>query len=193
MSHNKEYRTYTERKSEKAITDEINAYVKKATWRECGGGGGLYGRIRFIDKVMPDYDSAYEYISQNDRGDYDNLAVKYKEMPHGKSTKKLDELKEKLKVAYNDYEALNNHVAAKDFKSEFVGCKHCGSKINREYIRSNACPVCRGDMRSDTTQKRLENMRAKVNRLRNDIKDEEKKLAEKHGQVCWLVKFEYHT
>ena len=191
MSHNREYRTYTERKSEKAITEEINSYVKQATWRE--GGGGLYGRIRFIDKVFPDYDSAYQYIQQNDRGDYDNLAVKYREVPRGKSTKKLEELHEKLKIAYNDYEKLNNYVAAKDFKSEFVGCKNCGSKINREYIKSNACPVCRADMRSDTTQKRLEAMRAKVNKLRNDIKDEEKKLAEKHGQICWLVKFEYHT
>ena len=62
MSHNIEHRTYTERKSERAITDEINAYVKKATWREAGGGSGLYNRIRFIDKVFPDYDSAYEYI-----------------------------------------------------------------------------------------------------------------------------------
>ena len=80
--------------------------------------------------------------------------------------------------------ALNNHVAAKDFKSEFVGCKHCGSKINREYIKSNACPVCRGDMRSDTTQKRLENMRAKVNRLRNDIKDEENFIDGRRGTLC---------
>ena len=47
MSHNIEHRTYTERKSERAITDEINAYVKKVTWRE--GGSGLYNRIRFID------------------------------------------------------------------------------------------------------------------------------------------------
>ena len=191
MSHNIEHRTYTERKSTKAITDEINSYVRQATWRE--GGHGLDGGIRFIDKVMPDYDSAMTFLEQNDKGWYDCLAVKYKEMPRGKSTKKLEELKEKLKVAYNDYETLNNHVAAKDFKSEFVGCKNCGSKINREYIRSNNCPVCRADMRSDTTQKRLEAMRAKVNRLRNDIKDEEKRLAEKHGQICWLVKFEYHT
>ena len=99
----------------------------------------------------------------------------------------------KLRELQQEYEVASSKVVAADFKSDFVGCKHCGSKINREYIRSNACPVCRGDMRSDTTQKRLENMRAKVNRLSNDIKDEEKKLAEKHGQVCWLVKFEYHT
>lgn len=191
MSHNIQYFTYTERKSLTAIQNELNDYVKKETWRE--GGHGLDGKIRFIDKVMPDYQAASDFISQNDKGWYDCLAVKFKDMPKGKSTKKLDELKEKLKVAYNEFEKLNNYVAAKDFKSEFIGCKNCGSKINREYIKSNLCPVCKADMRSETTQKRLEAMRAKVNKLRNDIKDEERKLAEKHGQICWLVKIEYHT
>ena len=191
MSHNIQYFTYTERKSLTAIQNELNDYVKKATWRE--GGHGLDGNIRFIDKVMPDYQAASDFISQNDKGWYDCLAVKYKEVPRGKSTKKLEELHERLKVADKEYTQLNNYVAAKDFKSEFIGCKNCGSKINREYIKSNACPVCRADMRSETTQKRLEAMRAKVNKLRNDIKDEERKLAEKHGQICWLVKIEYHT
>lgn len=191
MSHNIQYFTYTERKSTKAISAELDAYVRKATWRE--GGGGIDGGIRFIDKVMPDYNSAEEFIKANDKGWYDCLAVKYKEVPRGKTTKKLEELQERLKIAHNEYTQLNNYVAAKDFKSEFIGCKNCGSKINREYIKSNACPVCRADMRSETTQKRLEAMRAKVNKLRNDIKDEERKLAEKHGQICWLVKIEYHT
>lgn len=191
MGHNIEHYTYSLKKSKESIQKELDAYARKATWQE--GGNDLGQNIRFYDKVMPDYDSAVEFLEQNDRGWYDQLAVKYKEMPRGKSTKKLDELKEKLKVAYSDYEKANTHVVAKDFKSEFIGCKNCGSKINREYIRSNNCPVCHADMRSDTTQKRLESMRAKVNKLRNDIKEEEKKLAEKHGQICWLVKIEYHT
>ena len=191
MSHNIEHRTYTERKSTKAITEEINSYVKQATWQE--GGHGLESGIRFIDKVMPDYQSAMAFLEQNDRGWYDSLAVKYKELPSGKSTKKLDDLKEKLRIAYTEYELENRKVVASDFKSDFIGCKNCGSKIRREYLNSNFCPVCHADMRSDTIKKKLASMNAKVNKLRNDIKEEEKKLAEKHGQICWLVKFEYHT
>lgn len=191
MSHNIQYFTFTERKSTKAINTELNEYVRKATWNE--GGHGIDGGIRFIDKVLPDYQAACDFIEKNDRGWYDCLAVKFKDTPKDKSTKRLDELKEKLRVAYNEFQEANNKVAAKDFKSEFVGCKNCGSKINREYIRSNSCPVCHADMRSETTQKRLAAMNAKVVKLRNDIKDEERKLAEKHGQICWLVKIEYHT
>ena len=191
MGHQIEYRTYTERKDKKSIESEINLYVKKATWQE--GGCGLENGIRFIDKVMPDYQSAMAFLEQNDRGWYDCLAVKYKELPSGKSTKKLDDLKEKLRIAYTEYELENRKVVASDFKSDFIGCKNCGSKIRREYLNSNFCPVCHADMRSDTIKKKLASMNAKVNKLRNDIKEEEKKLAEKSGQICWLVKFEYHS
>ena len=191
MSHNIEHRTYTERKDKKAIESEINQYVRKATWQE--GGHGLESGIRFIDKVMPDYQSAMAFLEQNDRGWYDCLAVKYKELPSGKSTKKLDDLKEKLRIAYTEYELENRKVVASDFKSDFIGCKNCGSKIRREYLNSNFCPVCQAVMRSDTIIKKLAAMNAIVNKLRNDIKEEEKRLAEKSGQICWLVKFEYHT
>ena len=64
-------------------------------------------------------------IEQNDRGWYDCLAVKYKELPSGKSTKKLDDLKEKLRIAYTEYELENRKVVASDFKSDFIGCKNC--------------------------------------------------------------------
>ena len=60
MGHNIEHRTYTERKDKKVIEREINSYVKQATWLE--GGYGLDKNIRFIDKVMPDYDSADSFF-----------------------------------------------------------------------------------------------------------------------------------
>ena len=60
MGHQIEYRTYTERKDKKSIESEINLYVKKATWQE--GGYGLDKGIRFIDKVMPDYQSAMAFL-----------------------------------------------------------------------------------------------------------------------------------
>ena len=191
MGHNIERYSYAIGTSKSAIEAELNERVRKITWQE--GGHGLYGPIRFIDEVLPDYEAAVEYINQHDKGWYDQLAVKYKNVPHGKTSKKLQDLKTKLSTAYQEYRTLDSVIAAQSFKADYVGCKHCGSKINRTYIKSNFCPICRTDMRSDTVQKKLSSMKAKIDKLNEDIKAEERSLAAKSNEVCWLVKIEYHT
>jgi hypothetical protein len=105
MSHNIEYRDYSEKTDKKKIYADINQYVQQATWRE--GGHGLDKDIRYIDKIMPDYDSAYQFLQDNDRGWYDCLAVKYREIPRGKSTKKIEELRVKCQEAWQEYDAAN--------------------------------------------------------------------------------------
>lgn len=189
--HNINYEVFSVKMSERDMNDELNRYVKQATWQE--GGHGLDHPIRFIDRVMPDYNSAKEFIDKNDKGWYDCLAVKFKEMPRNKSTKKLDALQQKRREMYLEYNELNQKVFAVEFKAEFVGCKHCGSKINRNYIKSNFCPICRTDMRSETTLKKLNTMKAKIEKIDKEISDEERKIAEKYGEIKWLVKYEYHT
>ena len=189
--HNINHTVYSIKISKEVITNEIDNYIRQETWRE--GGNGLDRPIRFIDRVMSDYDSAEHFLKENDKGWYDCLAVKFKDKPRNKTTKKLDDLKQKRKETFLEYDKLNRKVAALDFKAEFIGCKHCNSKINKTYIKSNRCPICNEDMRSETTLKKLENMKEKINKIDNDIKAEERKLAEKYGEIKWLVKYEYHT
>lgn len=190
MSHEIEYYTYKDGTDLKKICAGIDEHVRHATYRE--GGHGLISAIRFIDQVMADYDDAMDYIKGHDRGNYDQLAVKFRKLPHGKTTKKIDELNKKIKAARQEYYALNNEVPAKTFKAEYVGCRHCGSKINRTYIKSNYCPVCHGDMRSETILNKLDALRKKIERWSADLQVEERKLAEKYGEIYWLVKIEYH-
>ena len=189
--HNINHVVYSINISKEVITKEIDNHVKQETWQE--GGHGLIKPIRFIDKVMSDYDTAEQFLRENDDGWYDQLAVKFKDTPRNKSTKKLDELTQKRKETFLEYDQLNRKVAALDFKAIFVSCKHCESKINKAYIKSNRCPICNKDMRSETTLKRLESMKAKLAKIDTDIKAEERKLAEKYGEIKWLVKYEYHT
>lgn len=191
MSHEVEYYTYKESSDLKKICAGIDEHVRHATYRE--GGHGLINSIRFVDKVMADYDEAMDYIKAYDRGNYDQLAVKFRRIPQGKTTKKIEDLKEKIKTTRHELYELNNEVPAKSFKAEYVGCRHCGSKINRTYIRSNSCPICHGDMRSETILKKLDTLRAKIDKLSTDLQVEERKLAEKYGEIYWLVKIEYHT
>ena len=189
--HNINYVSYLITISQKTITKEIDEHVKHETWQE--GGHGLDKPIRFIDKVMSDYDSAKQFLKDNDMGWYDQLAVKYKSLPRNKTSKRLEELRQKRKELWKVFAENSNKVNATEFKAEFIGCKHCNSKINKVYIKSNYCPICNADMRSETTLKKIQATKIKLNNLDADIKEEERKLAEKHGDIKWLVKYEYHT
>lgn len=191
MGHNIQYYTYPVNTSKEKIESELQEYAQKATWQE--GGGGLHSPIRFVDRIMANYDEAKEFLENNDRGFYDQLAVKFKQIPKGKTTKKIDNLKAKLSSVRQERYTLNSVVAAQSFKADYVGCRHCGSKINRAYIKSNFCPICRGDMRSDTTQKKLKALSDKIEKLEEELQKEERALATKTSDIFWLVKIEYHT
>lgn len=191
MSHNIQYYTYKETTDKNVITSELNEYVEKSTWEE--GGNGLVHPIRFIDEVLPDYDAGVEYIQQHDKGWYDCLAVKFKTYPNDKTTKKLDDLTAKFNEAHGKFAAAANKVVVKDFKSEFIGCKHCGSKIKKEYIKTNYCPVCNKDMRSDAVKDKISQLHKRQQQLADAIKEEKRKISVKYGETMWLVKIEYHT
>ena len=197
MGHAIEHYTFSEKTNKGLIYAELQERAEAATWEE--GGGGLPNPIRWIDKVLPDYESALAYIQEVDNGWYDQIAVKFKQAEAVKPTKKLQEMNMRLRELQQEYEIASKKVVAADFKSDFVGCKNCGSKINREYIKSNACPVCKFDMRSDTTKNNLTRMKERIVKLRNEIKEEESKLKakqvskDKKAPVYWLVKIEYHV
>ena len=73
--HQIEMRTYPCRTSTKKINKECTLHAKY----EGDSHSGLYTPIRFIDKVLKNYDEACKYIEEHDGGWYDSLAIKYKE------------------------------------------------------------------------------------------------------------------
>lgn len=109
--------------------------------------------IRWFDVVLPDYPSALEYIEKHDQNRYDCIAVKYKQATN--PSKKTLELQEKEVACHREHRNADLLVPAMGFKSDYFGCKKCGSKINRKYIRTNGCPVCGEDMRSLRTYRKL--------------------------------------
>lgn len=192
MSHNIKYYTYPQNCNKRAVEDEINAYVKRATWEE--GGNGLPASIRWIDSnVYDSYEAAEQAIKSYDSGWYDQIAVLYKELPRSVTNKKIESLEERISETWKQLSALDKEVAVKTFKAQLVTCKGCNSKLNKDYIKGNFCPLCRTDMRSETTQKRLAAMREKHKTLQNELLKEREALAAKKGTIKWLVKIEYHT
>lgn len=188
--HNIEYFTYEENIKRDWVQKELDHYVSCETYKE--GGNGLGKNIRWLESVgiCKDYDEAESCIRDHDRKWYDQLAVRYYEPARGFSDKKLEELRAKERAALDSYHEKDS-VWAKGLKAEYIGCKKCGSRIRKQYIRTNHCPVCTSDLRPETTLKAVkaaENRWKKAQAVVNSyICDHAKKT------VKWLVKIEYHT
>lgn len=195
MSHNIEYYDYPASVDRKKVLAELSAHVSCCTRME--GGHGI-DKIRWLDHVCDTYDEAMYYIPLMDSGHYDQLAVKYRE-PREPGKKEL-ELQERIRKAYErlQKEKLTNRLEG--LKSEYVGCKTCGSKLRREHMarksgsRCNFCPVCGADLRSPTVLKSIGNAE-KAYKQAQKAYEEEVKRAAKHrkAKLRWLVKIEYHT
>lgn len=157
---------------------------------ESDSGGGLPGPIVWRDKTFSTYDKALEYLEKTYRP-YEQVGVKYKDPV--KETKVMRD----LNVRINDElgkknEYIRSHMKKDTCTSKYVGCVGCGSKLSREHLSGNHCPMCGTDLRSISTLKRIEAFDKKVKMLRKRLEDETAKQAEKNGNVRWLVKFEYH-
>lgn len=202
MSHNIKYCDYSETIDRKKVLREINNYVSHETWQE--GGNGLSTPIRWIEScgILADYDTAEKYISDHDRGWYDALAVRYYVVDENLLTsKKLTELNRQQAELYKKYTEKNEARYVDFVSTAYIGCKQCGSKLSREYLKKmsshvNHCPLCNADLRSTTTQNSIAALKKRLDNCREQIKNETAKLEvkmRKKASVRWLVKFEYHT
>lgn len=188
--HNIEYYSYDENIKRDWVQQKLDAYVKRETYQE--GGHGLDKPIRWLDSepVCEDEDAARELIGKRDKGWYDQLAVRYYQ-PEPMQSKALNEMRQKIKEAYDEYARRDGEIWAEGMKAEFVGCKGCGSKLSRIHIKRNRCPVCGADLRPASWLKSVEAAKAKWQKAQAA----EKKYIAAHSKkkIMWLVKIEYHT
>lgn len=190
--HNIEYRTYNEKVDKDNVKKDIDHFVAMEDWRE--GCSGLYHGIRWIDMTFASYDDAQGYIEDHDRGDYDNLAVKYRVADNDiLKIKKYKELKERNDRLWREYSDMANASYMAGVKSLLVTCSKCGSKISSRHWKRNNCPVCGEDFRSKTTLDRINAKLMSFKKAEAEMEKYKADYAEKHGKVYWLVKFEYHT
>lgn len=189
MGHEVIYRDFAVTTKKKDIENELNDYVHHVTWQE--GGGGLARPIRWYDNsICDDYESASEFLHDEDKGWYDQLAVKYRETV-AKHSFKYEEIDKKANELYSKLWKEKNEVYARSRKSEFMGCDNCGSKLRTSLVKSNRCPMCGHDFRPKSTLERLDKMEAKLVKLREDARQIAIKES-KNAEVRWLVKIEYH-
>lgn len=194
MSHNIYYEVHDEKCDKRKVQAEWDATVRHEDYQE--GSSGLHPPIRWIDKVLDSYDEALKFIEREDSGWYDSLAVKFRDYSALKPSKEVAALENRIKEANAKYRALDEKVHFADAKSAYISCRTCGSRIARQYITRNYCPVCGHDMRPESTLKRLESLENTIQKLKQQLADAKKEFQQKKmkkATIKWLVKVEYHT
>ena len=203
MSHVVKYFDYPESVNRNSVQAECDHLAAMDDWEE--GCSGLNADIRWLERepICNSYEEAEERIGQLDKGWYDQLAVRYYEAKDGvkKQSKAYENAVQMLTNANQAQQDLKVKIREAFFnrKSEFVGCKQCGSKLSIKYLSKTNCPLCGRNLLSETDTDRL--MKADQRRLeaQKRVTEEEKKdslrIAKqaKNRQVRWLVKIEYHV
>mgnify|MGYP002521728111 CR=1 FL=1 len=196
MSHEIKYGIYPEKVNKKNVQINWDNYVAHEDWQE--GASGLARPIRWIEgEILASREEAYEYIAKHDSGDYDQLAVRFRDVYiEPETSKKYDTLVKRLNNLKTEYESRNSIAYATTVKSEYIGCKHCGSKLAARYIQNtNKCPLCHSDLRSVTALANLKRLKERISEVEKQFKEEKKKLDKKLlkvSEIKWLVKVEYH-
>ena len=184
MSHNIGYIDVKENADRKKVMRRIQEEADRY-------GDGYPGGVKWHDAVSPlkDRESAKRWIDEHDNGWYDDHAVRYYDCSANKS-KKTEEIEANIKKMWDKICAYEKAHAVQTFKAEYISCPKCGSKLKRELLRTQRCPVCGSDLRSKTTIDTLAGYRAKHEDLQKKLADEK---AKQKGPVMWLVKYEYHS
>lgn len=191
MGHIVNYITADKNANRRNIIASIQEEVYHEDWQE---DGSYHGNLTWHEnKIYDCRQDAYDAIDKFDKGWYDDHAVLFRDLDAVSPTKTMENIKfriEETRKAKADF-VDSHHV--RDRKSALIGCEHCGSKVAREYIpTTDRCPVCRHDLRPESTRERVKRFDAKVRELEGRYLEAQKKLVAK-APVKWLVKYEYHV
>lgn len=183
--HSIQYQEYPATWTLRQITANITDCVQ-----HLGDGYGTTSVKVPTQKVFGDIDEALDYLRDN-INDYDGLAVQFLDFDNVEDTEKIKELRGKISdTLVKQQQYLHDH-SVRNRKAAYIGCPSCGSKLYREKLFGERCPVCHAELRSVETLKRLTSFDDKIKGYQKKITQERLKQKEK-AQVKWLVQFVYH-
>ena len=184
MGHIVDYFSEKENVDKREVEREIAAVARR-------NGDGWNGPMHWHPDVKPlkNYDEAEKWIQEHDKGWYDDHAVRYISHENVKPTKKMGEIQNKIQEIRMTKESYRLAHSVKNRKSEYIGCPECGSKLRREYLQSDHCPLCRTDLRSQTVLDALTGYDKRIKKAQEQLQEEKEKQP---GEVRWLIKYEYH-
>lgn len=132
---------------------------------------------------------AMEYLRSDACNSYirkKNVGVRYRSTEGVKPTKRKLDLERRIEETKKKIQEYTAAHSVLNFKAEYIGCPGCGSKLKKDLLHSDICPLCRKDMRSETTIKTIRSYYTKIEELRKEIELENRKISAK-GKVYWLI------
>lgn len=162
-------------KSQKEINiakDDICCIVRRnADLNEFPNMGNSLNQIKFInpDKIPCSLEEAEEIADKYKwRRNY-NIAI-----PLIVESKKMKDIRERIEEEQRKCEEYGQKHSVLTFKASYVSCPKCMSKLNKDYLKNDKCPVCHSDMRSDTTKATLERYKKKITSLKKEYEEQRK-------------------
>lgn len=158
--------------------------------------------IRWLDgKIYDSYEEAELAIKGLDNGWYDCLAVKFydKKVSEYTYTKAYRNMLKTQRVYKETYYNVTDKAREEFFacKSEYVGCKECGSKLKRSLLKQARCPLCGSSLLSNTMQSRINGAKKRLESINEKCDKQHKRECDRaksdKASVKWLLKIEYHT
>ena len=189
MGHSREFYTTDSRSKIMAIAKEHAFYN---TNRGENPSGSYHGNMHIHDHtICASYEDAMEKINEWDTGFYSDHAVQYRDKDALKPTKAMEALSARKEKLIKDRDEYKKKNSIKNRKSEFIGCKHCGSKIAKSYLNNHFCPVCRKDLWADYILERIKKYNKDIEETERQYNELKKKQSGK-CPIRWLVKVEVH-
>ena len=90
---------------------------------------------------------------------------------------KKEELEKEYEIAIEHVFRIAEINAPTRVKAEYIGCKTCGSRLAKKYIKLRGkvcnCPLCGSSLFSNTAQTRIKNAEEKARKIKMSITEEQ--------------------
>lgn len=133
------------------------------------------------DVVFSNRKDAEKWIFKHETRRNPDHAVRYYA-----ETAEMKKIKKEIQKRKEEREKYIADNSIKKRASAYIGCQNCGSKLNKEMLKGEKCPVCGSDLRSKTTLNRIDSYDKRIKNLEKKYKEAEKK----QRNLVWIAKVE---
>lgn len=103
--------------------------------------------------------------------------------------KKLRERIDELTESLREYVKVHS---VKNLKAELITCRGCKSKIRKDYLDREICPVCKEDLRAEYIIETIDKMKQRIKDKKKELLELEKRKKDK-APVRYLVAYEEYV
>lgn len=173
--------SFSENKSKSDILESINNVISMVTNKKIS-------KINWInDSICKNYEDASASLKTIINSEYDAFAVRYLKVAKVRRSKELEDLEQKYNTVFGELRKLSEMNYVKGLKINYVTCKNCGSKLKKEYVYRDYCPLCGECLLPKAYQNKLKSTERKLKQIEEELNKEKERLRMESNKVEWLV------